>query len=175
MGHPPRRPDGVHPQHRGHVPHRRRIPAPAGTDYVALGNEGITLSSGTFGTTYFTLTGSTGRTCSVARSCSRGRPVSRPGRAVLGATTCRRGCVPVWHFVDVVDAVLAAVPAAGQGVGAMHPFGIRNAMRRRSLVLGDRRRVLGRPVDRRLACRLRWRHDAVPARHGRLSSSWRTC
>ncbi len=27
------------------------------TDYVALGNEGITLSSGTFGTTYFTLTG----------------------------------------------------------------------------------------------------------------------
>jgi cytochrome c oxidase subunit 3 len=27
------------------------------TDYVALGNEGITLSAGTFGTTYFTLTG----------------------------------------------------------------------------------------------------------------------
>jgi cytochrome c oxidase subunit 3 len=27
------------------------------TDYVALGNEGLTLSSGTFGTTYFTLTG----------------------------------------------------------------------------------------------------------------------
>ena len=36
------------------------------TDYALLGEEGLTLSSGTFGTTYYTLTASTARTCSAA-------------------------------------------------------------------------------------------------------------
>jgi cytochrome c oxidase subunit 3 len=73
------------------------------TDYVALGNEGITLSAGTFGTTYFTLTG------------FHGAHVF--GGAIMLAVVLYRGLAGqfsarhhhaveavslYWHFVDVV-------------------------------------------------------------------------
>ena len=73
------------------------------TDYVALGNEGITLASGTFGTTYFTLTG------------FHGAHVF--GGAIMLAVVLYRGLAGqfsarhhdaveavslYWHFVDVV-------------------------------------------------------------------------
>ena len=73
------------------------------TDYIALGNEGITLSAGTFGTTYFTLTG------------FHGAHVF--GGAIMLAVVLYRGLAGqfsprhhdaveavslYWHFVDVV-------------------------------------------------------------------------
>ena len=73
------------------------------TDYIALGNEGITLSAGTFGTTYFTLTG------------FHGAHVF--GGAIMLAVILYRGLAGqfsarhhdaveavslYWHFVDVV-------------------------------------------------------------------------
>jgi cytochrome c oxidase subunit 3 len=73
------------------------------TDYVALGEEGITLSAGTFGTTYFTLTG------------FHGAHVF--GGAIMLAVVLYRGLAGqfsarhhdaveavslYWHFVDVV-------------------------------------------------------------------------
>jgi cytochrome c oxidase subunit III len=72
-------------------------------DYIALGNEGITLSAGTFGTTYFTLTG------------FHGAHVF--GGAIMLAVVLYRGLAGqfsarhhdaveavslYWHFVDVV-------------------------------------------------------------------------
>jgi cytochrome c oxidase subunit III len=74
-----------------------------GTDYIALGEEGITLSAGTFGTTYFTLTG------------FHGAHVF--GGAIMLAVVLYRGLAGqfsarhhdaveavslYWHFVDVV-------------------------------------------------------------------------
>jgi cytochrome c oxidase subunit III len=73
------------------------------TDYVALGNEGITLSSGTFGTTYFTLTGFHGAhvfggaimLAVVLYRGMAGQFSSRHHDAVEAVSL-------YWHFVDVV-------------------------------------------------------------------------
>ena len=98
------RPDRVPAQHRRHVRHRRRLPAHAGAPTTSLlANEGITLSAGTFGTTYFTLTG------------FHGAHVF--GGAIMLAVVLYRGLAGqfsarhhdaveavslYWHFVDVV-------------------------------------------------------------------------
>ena len=73
------------------------------TDYAMLGNEGLTLSSGTYGTTYYTLTGFHGAHVFGGVIMLVGRPLSRDGRPVQ-----RRHYDAVeaaslyWHFVDVV-------------------------------------------------------------------------
>jgi cytochrome c oxidase subunit 3 len=74
-----------------------------GTDYVTLGSEGLTLSSGTFGTTYYTLTGFHGAhvlggvimLSVVLYRGMAGQFSSRHHDAVEGASL-------YWHFVDVV-------------------------------------------------------------------------
>ena len=88
------------------------------TDYVALGNEGITLSSGTFGTTYFTLTG------------FHGAHVF--GGAIMLAVVLYRGLAGqfsarhhdaveavslYWHFVDVVWILLFSLLYLLPGTG----------------------------------------------------------
>ncbi len=73
------------------------------TDYVLLGSEGLTLSSGTYGTTYYTLTGFHGAhvfggvvmLCVVLYRGMAGQFSSRHYDAVEGASL-------YWHFVDVV-------------------------------------------------------------------------
>jgi cytochrome c oxidase subunit 3 len=73
------------------------------TDYVQLGSEGLTLSSGTFGTTYYTLTGFHGAHVFggvimlgvVLYRGMAGQFSSRHHDAVEGASL-------YWHFVDVV-------------------------------------------------------------------------
>jgi cytochrome c oxidase subunit 3 len=73
------------------------------TDYVTLGSEGLTLSSGTFGTTYYTLTGFHGAhvfggvimLSVVLYRGTAGQFSSRHHDAVEGASL-------YWHFVDVV-------------------------------------------------------------------------
>ncbi|HEX7346896.1 MAG TPA: cytochrome c oxidase subunit 3, partial [Candidatus Limnocylindrales bacterium] len=72
-------------------------------DYVALGNEGLTLSSGPFGTTYFTLTGFHGAHVFggaimlfvVLYRGLAGQFSSRHHDAVEAVSL-------YWHFVDVV-------------------------------------------------------------------------
>jgi cytochrome c oxidase subunit 3 len=74
-----------------------------GTDYTALGAEGLTLSSGTFGTTYYTLTGFHGAhvfggvimLSVVLYRGMAGQFSSKHHDAVEGASL-------YWHFVDVV-------------------------------------------------------------------------
>ena len=73
------------------------------TDYALLGSEGLTLSSGTFGTTYYTLTGFHGAhvfggvimLCVVLYRGMVGQFSSKHYDAVEGASL-------YWHFVDVV-------------------------------------------------------------------------
>jgi cytochrome c oxidase subunit 3 len=73
------------------------------TDYTALGGEGLTLSSGTFGTTYYTLTGFHGAhvfggvvmLSVVLYRGMAGQFSSRHHDAVEAASL-------YWHFVDVV-------------------------------------------------------------------------
>jgi cytochrome c oxidase subunit 3 len=73
------------------------------TDYVVLGSEGLTLSSGTFGTTYYTLTGFHGAhvfggvvmLSVVLYRGMAGQFSSKHYDAVEGASL-------YWHFVDVV-------------------------------------------------------------------------
>ena len=73
------------------------------TDYTVLGAEGLTLSSGTFGTTYYTLTGFHGAhvfggvimLSVVLYRGMAGQFSSRHHDAVEGASL-------YWHFVDVV-------------------------------------------------------------------------
>jgi cytochrome c oxidase subunit 3 len=73
------------------------------TDYAILGNEGLTLSSGTFGTTFYTLTGFHGAhvfggvimLCVVLYRGMVGQFSSKHYDAVEGASL-------YWHFVDVV-------------------------------------------------------------------------
>ncbi|MGZ8515131.1 MAG: cytochrome c oxidase subunit 3, partial [Candidatus Limnocylindrales bacterium] len=73
------------------------------TDYMALGGEGMTLSSGTFGTTYYTLTGFHGAhvfggvimLSVVLYRGMAGQFSSKHHDAVEGASL-------YWHFVDVV-------------------------------------------------------------------------
>jgi cytochrome c oxidase subunit III len=73
------------------------------TDYTALGSEGLTLSSGTFGTTYYTLTGFHGAhvfggvimLSVVLYRGMAGQFSARHHDAVEGASL-------YWHFVDVV-------------------------------------------------------------------------
>ena len=73
------------------------------TDYITLGSEGLTLSSGTFGTTYYTLTGFHGAhvfggvimLSVVLYRGMAGQFSSRHHDAVEGASL-------YWHFVDVV-------------------------------------------------------------------------
>ena len=73
------------------------------TDYSALGSEGLTLSSGTFGTTYYTLTGFHGAhvfggvvmLSVVLYRGTAGQFSSRHHDAVEAASL-------YWHFVDVV-------------------------------------------------------------------------
>jgi len=73
------------------------------TDYVLLGSEGLTLSSGTYGTTYYTLTGFHGAhvfggvimLSVVLYRGMVGQFSSRHYDAVEGASL-------YWHFVDVV-------------------------------------------------------------------------
>ena len=73
------------------------------TDYALLGEEGLTLSSGTFGTTYYTLTGFHGAhvfggVIMLSVILYRGMAGQFSGRhydAVEGASL-------YWHFVDVV-------------------------------------------------------------------------
>jgi cytochrome c oxidase subunit 3 len=73
------------------------------TDYVVLGSEGLTLASGTFGTTYYTLTGFHGAhvfggVVMLSVILYRGMVGQFSGRhydAVEGASL-------YWHFVDVV-------------------------------------------------------------------------
>jgi cytochrome c oxidase subunit 3 len=73
------------------------------TDYTALGGEGLTLSSGTFGTTYYTLTGFHGAhvfggvimLSVVLYRGMAGQFSARHHDAVEGASL-------YWHFVDVV-------------------------------------------------------------------------
>ena len=72
-------------------------------DYATLGSEGLTLSSGTFGTTYYTLTGFHGAhvfggvimLSVVLYRGMAGQFSSRHHDAVVGASL-------YWHFVDVV-------------------------------------------------------------------------
>ena len=73
------------------------------TDYITLGSEGLTLSSGTFGTTYYTLTGfhgahvfggAVGLTILAARA-SQGQ-FSKQNHVAVEAISF------YWHFVDVV-------------------------------------------------------------------------
>ena len=74
-----------------------------GTDYATLGSEGMSLSSGTFGTTYYTLTGFHGAhvlggvimLSVVLYRGMAGQFSSRHHDAVEGASL-------YWHFVDVV-------------------------------------------------------------------------
>jgi len=74
-----------------------------GTDYTVLGSESLTLSSGTFGTTYYTLTGFHGAhvfggvimLSVVLYRGMAGQFSSRHHDAVEGASL-------YWHFVDVV-------------------------------------------------------------------------
>ena len=74
-----------------------------GTDYVTLGSEGLSLSSGTFGTTYYTLTGFHGAhvfggvimLSVVLYRGMAGQFSSRHHDLVEGASL-------YWHFVDVV-------------------------------------------------------------------------
>jgi len=74
-----------------------------GLDYAQLGSEGLTLSSGTFGTTYYTLTGFHGAhvfggvimLSVVLYRGMAGQFSSRHHDAVEGASL-------YWHFVDVV-------------------------------------------------------------------------
>jgi cytochrome c oxidase subunit III len=87
-------------------------------DYVALGNEGITLSAGTFGTTYFTLTG------------FHGAHVF--GGAIMLGVVLYRGLAGqfsprhhdaveavslYWHFVDVVWILLFSLLYLLPGTG----------------------------------------------------------
>jgi cytochrome c oxidase subunit 3 len=73
------------------------------TDYATLGSEGLTLSSGTFGTTYYTLTGFHGAhvfggvimLSVVLYRGMAGQFSARHHDAVEGASL-------YWHFVDVV-------------------------------------------------------------------------
>jgi len=73
------------------------------TDYTVLGSEGLGLSSGTFGTTYYTLTGFHGAhvlggvimLSVVLYRGMAGQFSSRHHDAVEGASL-------YWHFVDVV-------------------------------------------------------------------------
>ena len=73
------------------------------TDYATLGSEGLGLSSGTFGTTYYTLTGFHGAhvfggvimLSVVLYRGMAGQFSSRHHDAVEGASL-------YWHFVDVV-------------------------------------------------------------------------
>jgi cytochrome c oxidase subunit 3 len=77
------------------------------TDYALLGSEGLTLASGTFGTTYYTLTGFHGAhvfggVIMLSVILYRGMAGQFSGRhydAVEGASL-------YWHFVDVVWIVL---------------------------------------------------------------------
>jgi cytochrome c oxidase subunit 3 len=80
------------------------------TDYAILGNEGLTLSSGTFGTTFYTLTGFHGAhvfggVIMLSVVLYRGMLGQFSGKhydAVEGASL-------YWHFVDVVWILLFAL------------------------------------------------------------------
>jgi cytochrome c oxidase subunit 3 len=80
------------------------------TDYAILGNEGLTLSSGTFGTTFYTLTGFHGAhvfggvimLSVVLYRGMLGQFSSKHYDAVEGASL-------YWHFVDVVWILLFAL------------------------------------------------------------------
>ena len=80
------------------------------TDYAILGNEGLTLSSGTYGTTYYTLTGFHGAhvfggvimLSVVLYRGMVGQFSSKHYDAVEGASL-------YWHFVDVVWILLFAL------------------------------------------------------------------
>ena len=80
------------------------------TDYVLLANEGLTLSSGTFGTTYFTLTGFHGAhvfggALMLAVVVYRGMAgqFSAKHHDMVEATSL------YWHFVDVVWILLFSI------------------------------------------------------------------
>ena len=87
-------------------------------DYVLLGSEGISLSSGTFGTTYFTLTGFHGAHVFggvimlgvVLYRGMAGQFSSRHHDAVEAASL-------YWHFVDVVWILLFALLYIVPGTG----------------------------------------------------------
>ncbi len=80
------------------------------TDYAILGNEGLTLSSGTYGTTFYTLTGFHGAhvfggvimLSVVLYRGMVGQFSSKHYDAVEGASL-------YWHFVDVVWILLFAL------------------------------------------------------------------
>ena len=104
LGDPARRPDPVHPGDVGHGRPRHHLPADAARSTTrSLGQEGLTLSSGTYGTTYFTLTGFHG--AHVFGGVIMLRVVLYRGMA--GQFSAKHydaveAASLYWHFVDVV-------------------------------------------------------------------------
>ena len=124
------------------------------TDYALLGQEGLTLSSGTYGTTYYTLTGFHGAhvfggVIMLSVVLYRGMAGQFSGEALR----CGRGGLAVLALRRrrLDPAVLAAVPAARQDAGDLgvdrHASAPTPAQRRlrRDHLRGHRDRLLGGP------------------------------
>ena len=99
------------------------------TDYALLGQEGLTLSSGTFGTTYYTLTGFHG--AHVFGGVIMLAVVLYRGMAGQFSATHHDAVEAAslyWHFVDVVWILLFSLlyllpgKTPQLGVDAMHPL-----------------------------------------------------